>query len=1249
MSAHHSISAKNYPIPKDLAFVGISIRKGFVNKEQNRKIFASVLENYREESFDFIKYKSVKLRPAEWPDIFRYPNDPEKLKNKFYSRRDCDDIEQVSELFWYHFSDGLCISSRVISLHPLRKLIPGLLLPDPDDGHNGQMDYGPWVYLTHKSQSYYKWPELKTTERMMQGLLRRVISAVNAGNLKFFIQEATRPSNIIKINAIVENFKEKFIWQASCSSNPWSGSLVLVPQKTPSTWEALDAGGVDPVDGLLSLHSFKNEIEMVKQVMSYYGPCGVQILSDASSFHSTDSSGKNSHDHFGIVEISDQETLFHGLEDLKARGYQIHFLGGSYNISMGGYESEIHLSRSGDFHLSYGIKTAGDLNLSLKFSGVTRQTCNVLFSLKSGIPQVLGYEAKDMASRSYPKREWDMKLLKHLGIFQYLILELCSVVLEGQLTDGTVVKNRKKVFSQVSDNILNLLKNGLDLPPGTSLEKLCSAKVLEYFEKFVKWFFENYEAQTKLYTSKGEITLEDLNKKDLQVVYALLKDYVLAVGGSCFQKSRSSFVEKFSKAAEENLKSMVLKEVSQEKTGCLEDQDIFNIPSVEKSSLSLLASLQVLRPLTENGFRLCLDGRPLEELAEGDFSVEFALNEAAHDNDGANGTTVENGTKTIDWFELNPKFFLKGKELDTKGGINISAGGIIEYQGKLYLVPRKQIPSLSRLESFWLRLQQGTKKGKLAPFSEKVLAMPRSQVLELLALRASGYPVQGGKEWEDICVFYDSLGTKRKSLKFPHSINAELKPYQKEGVEWLHDLYSLKMGALLGDDMGLGKTLQTLSFLEVLRVSGKLGPTLIVVPPSLVYNWQSEAEKFVPKLSLQIFSTKHRDRLGQIFSRKVEGESSVLIVTYGLLAENEALFSSVSWNIVIFDEAQNLKNIIAKRTTAARALRADFKLCLTGTPMENHYGEFYSLVDLIVPGSLGDIDEFRQRYVNTTHILSEDIDHLRLKVKPLILRRTKKEILSQLPEKVESKVSISFESTQKKLYRDVAISYNEKIQQTIKESGESKCQLQMLTALLRLRQICSDPSALPNITYKKVPPKLETLLDSVKEVVESGESALVFTQFLSTLSRVEEILKKESVCVYTIHGGVSTEQRQKVLKGFEECKTGAVLLMTLKTGGVGLNLTKASYVFHLEPWWNPAVENQATDRAHRMGQEKSVQVYRYIMHESVEEKIELLKDRKANQFRTLFADMENESEVTSKPGSSRLTKEDFDLLIKQET
>jgi SNF2 family DNA or RNA helicase len=213
--------------------------------------------------------------------------------------------------------------------------------------------------------------------------------------------------------------------------------------------------------------------------------------------------------------------------------------------------------------------------------------------------------------------------------------------------------------------------------------------------------------------------------------------------------------------------------------------------------------------------------------------------------------------------------------------------------------------------------------------------------------------------------------------------------------------------------------------------------------------------------------------------------------------------------------------------------------------------------------------------------------------------------------------------------------------------GEASIQLQMLTALLRLRQVCSDPAALPNVEYNKIPPKLSTLKDSLQEIVESGESALVFTQFLQTLNHTVELLQEAGLPVFALHGGIPAKQRQKLLTEFVQHTGGAILVMTLKTGGVGLNLTKASYVFHLEPWWNPAAEDQASDRAHRMGQTKAVQVFKYIMHESLEEKIEDLQSRKDRKFAALFSEVEKESEVLANgaTGQSGLSKKDFDWLL----
>ncbi len=462
--------------------------------------------------------------------------------------------------------------------------------------------------------------------------------------------------------------------------------------------------------------------------------------------------------------------------------------------------------------------------------------------------------------------------------------------------------------------------------------------------------------------------------------------------------------------------------------------------------------------------------------------------------------------------------------------------------------------------------------------------------------------------------------------------------------------------------MGLGKTIQTLAFFEILRVANPHGPILVVVPTSLMYNWQSEAEKFTPDLNLRLWKTSEKEDIKTWIQ---DTQNHILVTTYTLMVEHCEFFENIGWELIVFDEAQNLKNLVAQRTTAARKLKARFKLCLTGTPFENNLIEYFSVLDLILPGCLGSLSHFRSLF-DIEHPNMDELQYLRMQTKPLVLRRTKREVLFELPEKTEMVQKIPFSERQLQIYRDIASSHSRQVQEIVTNQGESKSQLQMLTALLRLRQVCSDPSAIPYVDFPEVPPKIELLLESVREHLESGESILVFTQFLTTLDRILKMLRAENIPCIELHGQVSQIKRREVLTQFNASKVPIVLVMTLKTGGVGLNLTKASVVYHLEPWWNPAVENQATDRVHRIGQTRDVSIYRFIMKDSLEEKIELLKVRKEAQFNRIFG-VEDPSEVAVASDSSmatnggqrtnmsddanpnaplrRLSKRDFDYLI----
>jgi superfamily II DNA or RNA helicase len=885
--------------------------------------------------------------------------------------------------------------------------------------------------------------------------------------------------------------------------------------------------------------------------------------------------------------------------------------------------------------------------------------------MESGKP---GREKIQLADRKGSKRERDLKVLKHGSFFSLLLGEM-SVELEALLNPQTrndaVARVRAQFSKKASVLLIEMEKKAgfvhLEQPGKTTdaqnaqnaLDKLCSRIVIEIFDKALHRIVDRILTDdTVIWAPQGPLIIEQTN---LAVFYLFSRLVTLALSHMSKEELVRPRLMAFAHMVKENkdnkeVRDRVFKERGQVIVA-LEN------PVLSASFLQTYSPLHhrlkpsdvfhTLMELTRFGFELRYAGLALEKLKPEDIQSEFVLSE--RDPNFAAAGLVEQpevvaesviNDAQIDWFELHPQFFFRGIEMDPGQLRNLSQDGLLEFAGKVYLVEDKNLPNLQRLERFWSKIQGSARLVEKDGAKRMVAQIPRSQTLELLALKAMGVKVQGGPRWAKICQFYEQLNHPRSLETLPATIFADLKPYQKIGVQWLLDLYDLGLGAILADDMGLGKTVQALTFLEILRSRNEMGHVVIVVPTSLTYNWISEADRFVPQMPTLIFQSKLKAKALELLKSQ---KHLALIVTYGLFTEHEEFFVQHKWNMLVFDEAQNLKNLTAKRTCVSRKIQAFFKLCLTGTPLENHLGEFYSLVDLVVAGSLGDLATFRERYIYPETLNAAEIQFLKLKTKPLVLRRTKAAILSELPPKVESTVKLPFEQKQEKIYRDIALSWNEKVKSSILQKQESKTQILMLTALLRLRQVCSDPGSIPNVKYLQSPPKLTVLLEALSEITEAGESALVFTQFLHTFERVKSSLNDRSIPTYSLHGGTSRPERERILKSFQAFSKGAVLLMTLKTGGVGLNLVKASYVFHLEPWWNPAVENQATDRAHRIGQTRPVQVYRYLMRESVEEKIELLKDRKTAKFNALFSS--EEATNLLEPGGVLLSQADFEYLL----
>lgn len=1137
-----------------------------------------------------VKPEEELLSPRLWnlPEIFR-------KKNKTYSDRGFHEAakqNRLSEMIRYNFSNGMQISAREILRHPLHKKVKGDLLPQ---AKTETSVFAKWP-LVQQGGPHFVSRDLLELEEIIQALLNHLAQAQNRKQVTLYLQNPARPQQALKIESLEFDVVQEVEWRVDFAEKKELESEFKLTTFRRQKLYFFESFAVEPVSGVIVVHPWLHELSVLREKMAEISP----ELSIASR------------DNPRIDVIGEIETKAL-LRHLRTRQIPIHITGESRTLRSEESLMEIRMQESGEFYLQHEARVMGQKNLQRR--GWTSKSTVFLQTLSKGLPFLLNVEAREVASRTGSKRDWDLKLLKHLGILQYLMFETLSFHFTGALTDSSVV-SRDQIFQTLHGKIRDLLiaGTGATFIQDQTLSELCSKSALTCFENFVETVLKTIHSSDAFYSEQGEIILEGVVEREFRLLYELLMKSALSSGGTSFQRARTGFLSRISRTSNEDDPSL--------------RQALFHFPKSDSEPLpSLQLALDSLQNLIPHGFKIYYNDQILQELGEDEFHVDFILQ-------------ADTEQKLFNWFELNPKFFLRGEEVDPDQFLRLGGGGVVEYGGKLYLVPQKQMPSLRRLENFWRKLQKGKVESSRKKTGEKVFQLPRNQTLELLALRASGVAIRGDHQWKKLCDFYDHLGTRDRALTPPPSTKGELKAYQESGVLWLQDLDNLRLGALLADDMGLGKTLQTLCFLDDLRSKDELGQVLVVVPSSLVYNWISEIEKFTPELPVVVFSNRDREKVAR---RIGSAEPLVVITTYGLMMEHENFINQYKWRVLIFDEAQNLKNITTKRTSAARSLTAQFKICLTGTPMENHFGEFYSLVDLLVPGSLGRLDDFRRKFVNTEMVSREEMEDLKLKIKPLLLRRTKKEIMDQLPEKQETKVSIAFEDQQKEIYRDIALSYNKRVHETMSSEGEAKVQLQMLTALLRLRQACSDPSALPNVRYDKVPPKLETLLESLSEIVESGESALVFTQFLQTLEHTTSILKKANIPVFVLHGGVPTKQRQNILAEFNAQPGGAVLLMTLKTGGVGLNLTKASYVFHLEPWWNPSVENQATDRAHRLGQNKAVQVFRYIMHESLEEKIELLKDRKDRKFQALMTQTERDPEIEA--GGSSISKQDFDMLI----
>jgi len=445
----------------------------------------------------------------------------------------------------------------------------------------------------------------------------------------------------------------------------------------------------------------------------------------------------------------------------------------------------------------------------------------------------------------------------------------------------------------------------------------------------------------------------------------------------------------------------------------------------------------------------------------------------------------------------------------------------------------------------------------------------------------------------------------------PGGFRGSLREYQKAGLGWLEFLDTYRFGGCLGDDMGLGKTVQVLAFLQKKRRERRGLNVLIVVPASIIFNWVSEARRFTPDLSLLTFWGPERKR-----NWKNRSRYDIILTSYATMVRDIGFLKEETFDYVVFDEAQHLKNYNTKRSRAARKLRARLKLSLTGTPLENHLGDLWSQFSLLDPGLLGSLNRFKKKFIE-----QDNTDTLKKLIFPFILRRTKKEVLSDLPEKVDDILYCEMEDRQRKYYNEVRDVFRMKLLNLIDAKGISGSRMNILEGLLRLRQICCYPG-LVDARRTGDSGKLASLKSMVEEIVEEGGKALIFSQFTKMLSVIRNWVETMDIPYEYLDG--KTKDRQERISSFQNDENIRLFLISLKAGGVGVNLTAADYVFIYDPWWNPAVENQAIDRAYRIGRDKPVFTYRMITHESIEEKIHALQKRK----KELVSDVIDASERT---------------------
>jgi superfamily II DNA or RNA helicase len=639
-----------------------------------------------------------------------------------------------------------------------------------------------------------------------------------------------------------------------------------------------------------------------------------------------------------------------------------------------------------------------------------------------------------------------------------------------------------------------------------------------------------------------------------------------------------------------------------------------------------------IEPLTDLGFRLGHvqydDGAPfalgryrfmdaVEKLMDRGWNVE--AENGVIKRPGGYSFSVQTG---VDWFDLESEFDFDGASARLPDLLAAARNGEKFVQlddGTQGLLPKEWLEKFEKLAGLGEIQEEGQ------------VRFQASQAMLLDALLSAQENVQldrGFRQFREKLAKFNGIAP----LQEPKTFKGELRPYQREGLGWLTFLQDFNFGGCLADDMGLGKTIQTLALLEKrrkrrLKQGERRHPSLIVVPKSLVFNWLDEASRFTPKLKGLNYTGLGRKEFLDRFD-----EYDFIVTTYGTLRRDIVALKDRQFDYVILDEAQAIKNAQSQSAKACRLLPAQHRLAMTGTPIENHLGELWSLFEFLNPGLLGHSQAF-ERFSRSDDEASRKL--LQRAIAPYILRRTKQQVLTELPEKTEQTIFCDLSPKQRKEYDELRDYYRTLLTDKISQQGLNRSKIHVLEALLRLRQAACHPGLIDKTRFKDKSAKLEALLGQIEEVVDEGHKVLVFSQFTTMLDILRKHMEGSGIRYEHLTG--RTRKRKECVERFQNDPDCRLFLISLKAGGHGLNLTAAEYVYILDPWWNPAVEAQAIDRAHRIGQENHVFAYRIIARDTVEEKVLELQKRKKDLADAIIN--ANDSLVRS------LTADDLQLLL----